>query len=171
MTQNITGIGNGTDDFALQLGNGTLANDVTGNVTGNINLRARQSDRVLLQTGEGWARQFRLQWLLPNPANGDVDFGQRQLADVDFIDGDLGTTATDRRRPLPRLQQSRWRRLPHRRHRIHQSACVLVFATGSSLDVTGNVRNDGTGAVTLVAGWDGTTIGTGADPRCGRLVA
>ena len=37
-----------------------------------------------------------------------------------------------------------------------------MFATAASLDVTGSVINHGTGAVTLVSGWDGTTIGTGA---------
>ena len=42
------------------------------------------------------------------------------------------------------------------------SANAFTFAAPGSLKVTGNVRNAGTGAVTLVAGWDGHTVGTAA---------
>ena len=38
----------------------------------------------------------------------------------------------------------------------------FVFAGAGSMNVTGMVRNAGTGAVTLVAGWDGHTVGSAA---------
>src|SRR6185437_1136540 len=40
----------------------------------------------------------------------------------------------------------------------YNSAHNATFLSGGDLDVSGSVVNDGTGAITLVAGWDGTTL-------------
>ncbi|MEJ0027112.1 MAG: filamentous hemagglutinin N-terminal domain-containing protein [Rhizomicrobium sp.] len=45
----------------------------------------------------------------------------------------------------------------------YNSANSFTFAGAGSVNVVADIKNSGTGAVTLVAGWDGETIGSAAD--------
>ncbi len=160
VTQNINGIGSNSGSHSLQLGNGTLTNDVAGDVTGNIVLDAGGQIVFFSQQGAGW--------LGNHAAAGYGEAGDVTAVSVtgsysaDYMQADLGTSAGTGGnlfigfRDNAELEGFRIGGIeynsPHR----------LVFANAGSLDVLGGVINHGTGEVTLVAGWDGHTIGGAA---------
>ena len=160
-TQDIIGVGNSENPFNLQLGNGTLGNDVSGNITGNINLDAGGQIVFFSQVGRGW---------LGNSASaGFSESGNVTAVSVtgsysaDYMEADMGTSAGTGGNLFIGFRDN----LDIQGFRLggldYSSPHSLVFANAGSLDVLGNVINHGTGDVTLVAGWDGSTIGSAAD--------
>ncbi len=158
-TQNINGFGNSENTNTLQLGNGTLTDDVSGNVTGNITLSAGGQTAIFSQTGEAW--------LGNHASTGFKEVGNVTSVsvtgsyDADYMEGDVGTSSDTGGNVFLGFNGDPTAEGFHIGGIDYTSPHELVFATTASLDVTGSVINHGTGAVTLVSGWDGTTIGTG----------
>ncbi|HEX4303197.1 MAG TPA: filamentous hemagglutinin N-terminal domain-containing protein [Rhizomicrobium sp.] len=159
-TGDINGFGNSENDNTLQLGNGTLADDVTGNVTGNITLSAGGQTVFFSQEGESW--------LGNHASTGFKEVGNLTSVSVtgsysaDYMEGDLGTSSDTGGNVFLGFDGDPTEVGFRVGGIVYSSPHDFVFATAASLDVTGSVINGGTGAVTLVSGWDGTTIGTGA---------
>ncbi|HEY4940438.1 MAG TPA: filamentous hemagglutinin N-terminal domain-containing protein [Rhizomicrobium sp.] len=160
MTGNITAVGSSetAGDYAL-LGNGSMGGDVSGNITGNIWLSAGGQTAFFDETGTAW---------LGNVAGtgftevGDLTALTRSgFFRADYIDADLGSVPgtggnvflgfTD-----PAVSPIFIGGL------TYTSPNSFVFAGAGSMNVTGKVMNAGSGAVTLVAGWDGHTVGSAA---------
>ena len=166
MTGNIEAFGGSTPGYDALIGNGSLGGDVIGNITGNISLSAggdtefddNYVDSAL--TGRGW---------LGNVA-GD---GYTETGDVtvltstgylrgDYLTSDLGTTAGTGGNVFigfadPEISPITLGGL------TYSSANNFTWAAAGDLTVIGSVSNSGNGAVTLVAGWDGQTVGSAAD--------
>ncbi|MEI9991929.1 MAG: filamentous hemagglutinin N-terminal domain-containing protein [Rhizomicrobium sp.] len=166
MTGNIEGYGGNAAGYDALLGNGGLDGDVGGDVTGNISLSAGGyttfTDKYVNSAlvGRSW---------LGNVA----DAGDSESGDVtvltrggsfrgDYMTADLGGAPgtggdvffgfTD-----PAVT-------PITLGGIHyNSSNDFTWAAAGSLTLRGGVTNGGTGAVTLVAGWDGHTVGGAAD--------
>jgi filamentous hemagglutinin family protein len=135
------------------IGNGTLVDDVSGNVTGNISVMA-----------DGFFGTFDgdngVAWLGNAAGTGFTEAGDVKLIfHTGFFNGyiqnDLqggnvfiGITNDGGASYIGGFQYN----APH----------DFVFATEGGMNVQGSVQNAGTGAVTLVAGWDGQTVGTAA---------
>ncbi|MEI9995549.1 MAG: filamentous hemagglutinin N-terminal domain-containing protein [Rhizomicrobium sp.] len=161
VTQNINGFGSSGNSNTLQLGNGSLAGDIQGDVTGNISLDAGNQTVFFSQQG--------IAWLGNAASDGYKETGNvTSLAttgsyDGDFMEADLGTSA-DTGGDLFIGFRNNADAVGFRIGGLeYDSPHSLVFATGGSLDVVGSVINDGAGDITIVAGWDGTTVGTGAE--------
>jgi filamentous hemagglutinin family protein len=153
----------GGDDTAAeyaQIGNGSLNNDITGNVTGNISLNDG-GQTVFFNGNAGLA------WLGNVAGTGSSETGDLTMITnsgffrADFIAADLGTAPGTGGNvfigfPDPEVT-------PLFIGGFHYSSPnSFTFAGAGSMNVTGGVQNAGTGAVSLVAGWDGFTVGTGA---------
>ncbi len=158
----ITG-GEESEDTA-QLGNGRLAGDVSagdvsGNITGNIVINA--GGATYAQDGDGG-----LAWLGNFAGEGFTETGNLTVVTNrgyfygDYLTSDLGTgagsggnvfigfTTTGSDIYLGGLD--------------YDSSNSFTWATAGNSNIVGDVQNSGSGAVTLVAGWDGHTIGTAA---------
>ncbi len=136
------------------LGNGSLGSDVTGNVTGDIDVRA--GGNIFLTdsaNGETW---------IGNVAHSgtetgnliliasDIDSGQNDrvgsivTATLGGGDVTLGFTGTGDQGPEQDYAVA--------------SSHTFNLLTAGNLVVAGSIQNSGAGAINLVAGWDGHTI-------------
>jgi filamentous hemagglutinin family protein len=160
---NVTTTGNitvdGVGDFAV-IGNG--GSDVEGNVSGNISLFAGGQTAFFSDGGTSW---------LGNVA-GD---GYKETGDVtaltrygffraDFTSADLGTTADTGGNVFIGFYDSEAGPVFIGGFN-YNAAHDFTFATAGTMQVTGLIQNGGAGAVTLVAGWDGETVGDAATIR------
>ncbi|MBS0469836.1 MAG: filamentous hemagglutinin N-terminal domain-containing protein [Proteobacteria bacterium] len=141
------------------IGNG--GTDIAGNVTGDINLFA--GDTTFIDSSVG-----SMGWLGNRTASGFRETGDLTVLThsgffyANVIKGALGTSATTGGdvfigfydpSPAPLSIGGL----------NYTSAHSLTFASAGNLQVTGSIQNSGSGAVTLVAGWDGHTVGSAAD--------
>ena len=147
--------GNTEGGFAEQIGNGSLANDIEGNVTGDIIVNVG-GQTVLLGAGAG-------SWLGNVAGSGGTETGNVTLitgsgfVTADIITADLGIAAGTGGNVFigfTQLDQTFLGGLNY------NSANSFTFAATKDVLVDGNVQNAGNGALTLVAGWDGHTVGT-----------
>ena len=161
MSRDITANGGDVEenDFA-QLGNGSVSGDVTGNITGDISLKA--GGQTVFFNGDAG-----LAWLGNVAGDGFTETGDVTALTRggffrgDYITSDLGTAPgtggnvfigfTD-----PAVTPLFIGGLDY------SSPNSFTFAGAGSLNVTGKVSNAGSGDVTLVAGWDGHTVGSAA---------
>ncbi|MBV9905045.1 MAG: hypothetical protein JO346_10755, partial [Alphaproteobacteria bacterium] len=156
-TVQVVGSSSDASNYA-QIGNGAALGASSGNVTGNISVDASNLN-VRGQLARG---------LIGNvAAAGSIASGNVTMRSVtgfvtaDTLINDLGTTAQAGSGGDVYL-------LFHDNSGFgtytvgglaYDSPHNFTFATAGSAAATGRVRNAGTGAITLVAGWDGTTVG------------
>ncbi len=145
---------------AAQLGNGSLLGDITGNVGGNITINA--GGQTVFENGDSG-----LSWLGNAAGSGGIETGDVTLLTVggffraDFVTADLGTTAGTGGNVFIGFTDPTVTPL-YIGGFDYSSAHDFTFAGAGSMNVTGAVQNAGTGAVTLVTGWDGHTVGSAA---------
>ncbi|MBL6938464.1 MAG: filamentous hemagglutinin N-terminal domain-containing protein [Alphaproteobacteria bacterium] len=156
MTGSVTVEANGASNTVAnaQIGNGSLVNDVTGSVTGNISVTTDSFQSYDGASGVGWLGNV--------AATGSSETGDVQLltrtgffyasyVESDLQGGNVFVGFTD-----PTIT-------PLYIGGLHYNAPHdFTFAGGGSMNVRGGIQNGGSGAVTLVAGWDGHTVGTAA---------
>ncbi len=166
-THDIVGYGGTSAGDTALLGNGSMAGDVSGNITGNITLSAGGSTAFLDGTSPSGTTAG-LAWLGNVAGAGFTEVGNVTATTVygyfrgDFTTADLGSAPgtggnvffgfTD-----PSVSPLTIGGINY------NSPNSYTFAGAGSTEVIGSVTNSGTGAITLVAGWDGKTVGSAAD--------
>ena len=157
----VAGTSDDDGDFSAQIGNGSLLDDIEGDVTGNISMTAGGSTTFVNEpNGVAW---------LGNAASD----GYKETGDVtaltrsgffyaDFIDADLGTSADTGGNVFIGFYDPAISPLSAGGF-VYNSPHDFTFAGAGSLNVIGNITNGGTGALTLVTGWDGQTVGSAAE--------
>ncbi len=160
-TQNINVFGSSDSaEATIQIGNGSLENDISGNVTGNINLTSGGQTAIFSQTGEAWLGNHAADGFTES---GDVtSVSTSGSYDSDFMEADLGTSASTGGDLFIGFRDTSPGYHIGGDGIEYSSPHDLTFAVAGGLDVDGNVINNGTGALTIVAGWDGVTVGTAA---------
>ncbi|HEY0301252.1 MAG TPA: hypothetical protein VGC36_07975, partial [Rhizomicrobium sp.] len=155
---------NASGGFDALIGNGSRGGDVTGNVGGDIDIRV-DFGNTQLSDGPGARAWIGNVTGGPGKARGDIrfvtDFG---ALPTDMIAADLGTSAdtggdfffgyTD-----PNDGYVSFGGL------TYNSPHNFTIAAPADLRIVGSIQNAGTGAVTLVAGWDEMTFGPAAALR------
>jgi filamentous hemagglutinin family protein len=162
---NLTGdlmVSAGTDpsNFAAQVGNGSLTGSTGGNVTGDIMMRVGGDTEFFSDATDS-------AWLGNAAAGGFKETGnvaavtRTGFFSADFLTADLGTSADTGGNVFVGFYDPISSPLSVGGLSFN-SPHDFTFAGAGSLNVVGTVSNAGTGAITLVAGWDGTTVGTAA---------
>jgi filamentous hemagglutinin family protein len=152
--------GNDPSNFAAHIGNGSLTGSVGGNVTGDITMTVGGDTEFFGDaTDSAW---------LGNAAAG----GYKATGNVtaltrtgffspDFITADLGTSADTGGNVFIGFYDPISSPLSAGGLNFN-SPHDFTFAGAGNLNIVGAVTNASTGAITLVAGWDGKTIGSAA---------
>jgi hypothetical protein len=160
----ISAIACATPDFAL-IGNGDPMTDPnnplssTGSVSGDINLLAGGALKFNSDGGEAWLGN------IAGSDDGDIESGnvtvvansENDADDASFGDmivADLGTSNASGGNIFVGLTSS----VGNIGGLQYGSPHALSIATTGNLSITGGIRNNGTGALNLIAGWDGTTF-------------
>ncbi len=160
MTGNITALGNAdVAKYYALLGNGSLDAGIEGNITGNISLVAGGQTVFADQVGRGWLGNVADEGFIET---GDLTALTRTgFFRADYLSADLGTVAGTGGNVFIGFTDAEVGDLFIGGF-TYTSANNFTFAGAAGMNVTGTVSNAGSGAVTLVAGWDGHTVGTAA---------
>lgn len=156
-------VGGSTTANFSQLGNGSVLGVGSGDVTGNIFIDAYRVLGFDGSAGQGWIGNA--------AASGFKSSGSVTMVAVegfvaaDFLISDLGSSS------VPGSGGDVFLGFHDNQNLglytigglVFDSPHNFIFATAGSGAAVGNVQNAGTGAVTLVAGWDGTIYNNAAD--------
>ncbi|HWD28008.1 MAG TPA: filamentous hemagglutinin N-terminal domain-containing protein, partial [Rhizomicrobium sp.] len=147
--------GNSSDpEWDAQIGNGSVARDAGGNVSGNITITS--GGTLDIEDGDGG-----IGWI-GNAASGDFqETGNVTLVassitggDISFIAGDLGTSSDTGGDVFVGVTGADGWSIDQ--DIAYNSPHTLTLASVGNLQFDNTVQNDGTGNLNLVAGWDGT---------------
>ncbi|MEI9886954.1 MAG: filamentous hemagglutinin N-terminal domain-containing protein [Rhizomicrobium sp.] len=166
MTHDVTAhggdaVGEAAEVYFAQIGNGSLADDVEGDITGNIVMTAGN------ETGFYWGAHGPA-WLGNAAGEGFIETGdvtaltRSGFFSGDYIAADLGTAPGTGGNVFLGFTDPAVSPL-YIGGLAYSSPNDFVFAGAGSMNVTGQVSNAGSGDVTLVAGWDGHTVGSAAE--------
>ena len=142
----------GAAGYAM-IGNGSLSADVVGNVTGNINadvpgmVHGNSSSGALFignQTSSGTESGNVVLVMTQNDGNAGNWLGSSVLSDIEGGDVTLGFTSTDNNAISHSI--------------VYSSPHTFNILTAGNFAVEDSWQNSGTGAINLVAGWNGTTL-------------
>ena len=145
-----------TGSFAL-IGNGAPIGGTTGNVSGNIAIAVGGTTFI------GSSSPGNFGWI-GNVANGGTESGSLQLITGDFDDSfdSNGDAAGFVLADLAGGPVTVGFTDPKAANQIggldYSSANALTILTAGNLTIADDIQNSGTGAITVVAGWDGTTL-------------
>jgi trimeric autotransporter adhesin len=136
------------------LGNGSLGNDVTGNITGDIDVRA--GGNIVFNDSPGGQA-----WL------GNVAHSGTETGNVTLVANDMDSTATNRVGDIVAAAivggdvtlgfTGGGDQGPQHDVSYSSSHTLNVLTTGNFVDAA-SLQNAGTGAINIVAGWDGQTL-------------
>jgi filamentous hemagglutinin family protein len=160
MTGDISAFGNAdVAKYYALLGNGSLDAGIEGNITGNISLVAGGQTVFADRMGRGWLGNVADEGFIET---GDLTALTRTgFFRADYLSADLGTVAGTGGNVFIGFTDAEVGDLFIGGF-TYTSANDFTFAGAAGMNVTGTVSNAGSGAVTLVAGWDGHTVGTAA---------
>ncbi|HEY8949011.1 MAG TPA: filamentous hemagglutinin N-terminal domain-containing protein [Rhizomicrobium sp.] len=147
----------------IQIGNGSITGNITGVVTGNVSIVAGgdvvfDSNSVTLgnrdgSSFDGLSGNFSL---IANAADDENDVLANNVSNnIKFGDVFVGFTSTDSELDLYGMD--------------YNSSHTLTWATASDIWLAGGdgIQNSGTGAINVVAGWDGHTTNTASLTNAG----
>jgi filamentous hemagglutinin family protein len=154
---NLTMTGGETGGDFAQLGNGSLDGSIEGNVTGDITTMVGGSTTFSDNDGggRGWLGNFAGSDYaetgnLTLITNSGFIFGDNIVADLGSGDGSGGNVFIGFNGGEDIFIGGV----------SYTSANAFTFLTTGNMEVDGSVQNAGSGAITLVAGWDGHTVGS-----------